>query len=111
MDSQSGLLSNVMGSESVSVDKPTGYVTLVDLPITDSQADSPSLDTEFNRRVIVRAINLRLLSPTSSTTPRGAGEEPTPVEFTIAFLTKKPGASEFSPVLDGVIPLEKVRTK
>ena len=111
MDIQSGLLSNVDGSDLVLVERTTGYITLTDLPITNNQAERPSLDSEFNRRVIVRAFILRLLSPTSSTTPSGAGKEPTSVKVTVAFLTKKPGDTNFSPVFDGVSPLEKVRTK
>ena len=109
MDSESGLLSDVTGRGSVLTDQATGNVQLTDLPITAEAEVPSSLDSQFTRRVIVRAIRFRLQSTISSTTPTGAGEEITPLELTLALFVKKPGDTEFTPILDEDTAQVKVR--
>ncbi|XP_038044982.1 mucin-3A-like [Patiria miniata] len=108
MDSESGLLSDVRGRGSVLPDKTKGDIQLTDLPITPEAEEPSSLDSDFNGRVIARAIRFRLQSTISSTTPTGAGEEITPLEITLTLLVKKPGDSDFTPVLEGDTTQKKI---
>ena len=108
MDSESGLLSDVKSRGLELLDKSKGSFQLTNLPITEGAEESPSLDSIFQRRVIVRAISLKLL-PTSSTTPSGTAEKPTPVKVILAVLVKTPGDAQFSPVLEEGSQQEKVR--
>ncbi|XP_038045127.1 mucin-3A-like [Patiria miniata] len=108
MDSESGLLSDVRGRGSVLPDKTKGDIQLTDLPITPEAEEPSSLDSDFNGRVIARAIRFRLQSTISSTTPTGAGEEITPLEITLTLLVKKPGDSDFTPVLEGTLLKRRV---
>jgi len=88
MDEDSGILTDVQAKNSASVNEADGLVTLTNLPMGGEEGDKPTLHGRFGNPVSIRAVQITLLSPSSSTRPE-SGDVPEAVSIQIAFFTTK----------------------
>lgn len=84
----SGILSDLRSKNSASVNQEDGRVTLTNLPITGVEESKPTLHGVFRNPVSIRAVQITLLSPSSSTTPE-SGAMPEVVPIQIALFTTR----------------------
>ena len=86
MDEDSRILTDVQAKNSAVVNEADGRVTLTNLPITGEEDNKPTLHGLFRNPVSIGALQITLLSPSSSSTPESVDlPEVVPVE--IAFFT------------------------
>lgn len=88
MDEDSGILTDVRAKNSASVNEADGLVTLTISPAGGVEGNKPTLHGRFGNPVAIRAVEITLIEPSSSTTPEPSNV-PEDVPIQIAFLTTR----------------------
>lgn len=88
MDQDSGILTDVRAKNSASVNEADGLVTLTNSSITGEEESKPTLHALFRNPVSLSALQVTLLSPSSSTSTE-SGKVPEVVPIQIAFFTTR----------------------
>ena len=110
MDGDNDLESQVTADGALTIDDQTSYVSITELPISQSSGTFPSVERKFRRPVRITALRTTLRStsqPGEGTTTTPAPEQQ-PAEATVTLLTKKPGDTNFTPLLDEATNQPKV---